>query len=174
MQSSIQVWENSFKIEHSRQRPRKGPSKQEGKRSEKWYKAETATQETRLRRNPRKDRPACVTLPRLCSLLVRVISCVLKHHDQTNERRKGFICLTRPSLKDDRNSSRTRTWRQKLRQEPWSDAAFLLAPIFTPLCLVCFLIEPKSAYPGMAPPQLAGLSPANHQLRKCLTGLSSA
>jgi hypothetical protein len=43
----------------------------------------------------------------------------------------------------DRNSYRAGTWRQELMQRPWR------------VCLLaCFLIEPRTTSPGMAPPTM--------------------
>jgi hypothetical protein len=58
---------------------------------------------------------------------------VMKHHDESNLERRGFIWPTLPhynsSLKSqDRNSNRARTWRQELMmQRTWRGAAYWLA-----------------------------------------------
>lgn len=41
---------------------------------------------------------------------------MVKHHDQSNLGKKRFCWLDRSQ---DRNSSRTGTWRQELKQKPW-------------------------------------------------------
>ena len=62
------------------------------------------------------------------TVLVRVTIAVMKHHDQSNLGRKGFIglhCIIRRS--QDRNSNRAGTRRQELMQRPWRKAAYWLA-----------------------------------------------
>jgi hypothetical protein len=65
----------------------------------------------------------------------------MKHHDQCNLARKGFIWLTLPyhysSKKEVRTGIKPRagTWRLELMQRPWRGAAYWLAH-------VSFLIEP--------------------------------
>ena len=48
----------------------------------------------------------------------------------------------------DRNSHRARIWGQKLMERPWRDAAYWFA------CSACFLIEPRTTSPGVAPPTM--------------------
>jgi hypothetical protein len=45
----------------------------------------------------------------------------------------------------DRNSNWTGTWRQELKQRPWSSWVLLTS---------CFLAEPRITSPGMAPPTM--------------------
>lgn len=49
----------------------------------------------------------------------------------------------------DRNSSRTGTWRQELVQKSWRGASYWLAPM---TCSAYLLIEPKTTSPGLALP----------------------
>lgn len=48
----------------------------------------------------------------------------------------------------------------------------LLTALLPAACSFCFLMEPKTTCPGMAPPQWAGPFPIKHYLRKCLTARS--
>jgi hypothetical protein len=43
-------------------------------------------------------------------------------------------------------------WKQELMQRPWRDVTYWLA---SPGLPACFLIEPKSTSPGMAPPTMS-------------------
>ena len=51
----------------------------------------------------------------------------------------------------DRNSNRAGTWRKKMMQNTWRDAAYWIASV---ACSACFLIEPRTTSPGMAPPTM--------------------
>ena len=68
------------------------------------------------------------------SVLVRVTIAMMKHHDQNNLERKGFIWLTFPHHCSSSKkvgtgiSNRVGIWRQELMQSPWRDAADWLAP----------------------------------------------
>ena len=79
------------------------------------------------------------------------------YHDQSNLGMKGFIWLTLIlSLLltegiPDRNSNRAGTWRPELMQRPWR---VLLSGLVIMACSVCFLIEPRTTRPGMAPPTI--------------------
>jgi hypothetical protein len=56
----------------------------------------------------------------------------------------------------DRNSNRAGTWRQELMQRPWR----VLLTGFLPLaCSACFLIEPRTTSPWMAPPTMGWILP---------------
>jgi hypothetical protein len=65
---------------------------------------------------------------------------------------------------------------QELREEPrgWAEveATVLLRILFSMACSACFLIEPRTTSPGVAPPtQVSGPSHIHHYSRKCSTGL---
>lgn len=93
---------------------------------------------------------------------------------------KVYLVYAPPSSKEDRNSRRTGTWRQKLVQKPWRSAANRLlpleccGPLASPACSVCFLTEPRTASPRMASPTMGWALPINHSLRICLAGSPAA
>jgi hypothetical protein len=76
--------------------------------------------------------------------------------------RKGFIQLILPHCCSSPNVVRTGT---QAGQEAGADAAAMEACY---ILACCFLIEPKTTSPGMAPPTM-GPSPLDHQWRKCPT-----
>jgi hypothetical protein len=66
----------------------------------------------------------------------------------------------------DWNSSRSgsRSWC-------WGHGGMLLTGLLPLSCSACFLIEPKTTSPEMAPPTMGPPTP-DHKLRKCLTAVS--
>jgi len=85
----------------------------------------------------------------------------MKHHDQTNLERKGFIWLTTSDsvyYSQDRNSSKAGTWRQELMQRPWG---MLLTGLLLMACSTCFLIEPRITRSGMASPTMGCVLPTS-------------
>jgi hypothetical protein len=68
--------------------------------------------------------------------------------------KKGFIELTLPHCcsspkKPELELKQSR--KQELRQRPWRGVTYWLVPL---ACSACFLIEPKTNSPGMAPPTM--------------------
>jgi hypothetical protein len=59
--------------------------------------------------------------------------------------------------RQDWNSSRAGTWRQELMQWPWKVLFTGLLPL---ACSACFLIEPKTTSPGMAPHTMSWALPS--------------
>jgi hypothetical protein len=96
-------------------------------------------------------------------VLVRITTAVMKHHDQSKLGRKGVFGLhryTATSLfilhrSQDRNSNRVGTWGE-LMQKLWR---LLLTGLLLMTCSACFLIEPMTASPGMAPPTMGWALP---------------
>ena len=91
-----------------------------------------------------------------------------KHHDQEASRGgKGLFDLHFHIAVDHQRKSGlelTQVKKQELMQRPWRDVTRLLPRP----CSSCFLIEPRTTSPGMAPPTM-GLSTLDHQLGKCPT-----
>ena len=86
------------------------------------------------------------------SVLVTVITAVMKHHDQCDLGVKGFKQLLIIEGSQDRNSSKAETWRQEpLLQSPWRGAAYGLFPL---ACSACLLIEPRTTSPGVVSPTM--------------------
>jgi hypothetical protein len=88
------------------------------------------------------DHPNCI--------LVRVTIAMMEHHDQKQVVEER-VCLAYTSTSQsitersqDRNSSRTETWRQELIQRPWMGAVYS----------TCFLIESRTTSAGIAPPSV--------------------
>jgi hypothetical protein len=80
-----------------------------------------------------------------------------KPHDQKQAVRRGFIWFTLPLGSPPLQEVRKGTWRQELMQRPWRGDASWLAPHGL---LSCFLIEPRTTNPGMAPSRMGwALSP---------------
>jgi hypothetical protein len=69
-----------------------------------------------------------------------------------------------------RNSSKTGTWRQKLMQRPWRDAAYWLAPHGF-LNLLSYNTQEYQLKDGITHNEL-GLLHINNYLRKCPTAPS--
>jgi hypothetical protein len=84
----------------------------------------------------------------MACIIVRVTNTVIKHHEQINLGRKGFIRHSLPthcsSLKEVRKG--TETW-----QEPGSGSWCSGCGLLIMVCTVCFFIEPRTANPGMVP-----------------------
>jgi hypothetical protein len=91
------------------------------------------------------------------TVLVRVTIAVMKYHDQSNlEGKWVYLAYTSISLfiikeSQDKNSNREGTWRQELMQRPWRGAPYELV---LHGCPACFLIEPRTTRPEMAPPTM--------------------
>jgi hypothetical protein len=66
------------------------------------------------------------------TLIVKLITAVMRHYDQATWEGKVYLAHTSTSLlitegSQDRNSSMAGTWRQELMQRPRRDAAYWLA-----------------------------------------------
>jgi hypothetical protein len=61
-----------------------------------------------------------------------------------------YFRVTSPSMTE----VRAGTWRQGLMQKPWKSAALL-----TMACSACFLIQPTTTGPGVAPPTMGWALP---------------
>jgi hypothetical protein len=109
-------------------------------------------------------------------VLVRVTITVMKYHDETKasgEETVYFIWFTLShhnlSLKEVSKGiqNRTRTWRQELMQRSWRGAVQLTG-LFILACSGFILTEPRTPCPGIVPPTMSWVLPANHLLRTCL------
>ena len=110
----------------------------------------------------------CVTMTKqpwlwvnyLCTVLVRVS--IPAQNITIKKQVEGFIQLILPHCCSSAKEVRTGT---QAGQEAGADAAAMEACY---ILACCFLIEPKTTSPGMAPPTM-GPSPLDHQWRKCPT-----
>ena len=96
------------------------------------------------------------SLSRTESVLVRASIAVMKHYDQSNLGRKGFVWLTLPhhcsSLKE------VRTGTQGRNKEAGADAEAMERGCLL-ACTACFSIEPRITSPGVAPSTMAWALP---------------
>ena len=95
------------------------------------------------------------------AFLVKVTITVIKHHDQSNLKRKGFLWLTLPqqclALKD----IRAGTWRQGVMLRPWRGAAYWLA-FYGLLSLFAYRTLNHQTGDGSTHNGLAGPFPIDH------------
>jgi hypothetical protein len=105
---------------------------------------------------------------------VRVTIAVMKHHDQNNLGRKGFVWLTFPYhcstlRKSEQNSHEAGTWSRS-----WCRGCggVLFTGLLHMAFSVCSSLEPTPPTQGWPRPQWAGPHPTDRSLRKCPAGLS--
>jgi len=55
----------------------------------------------------------------------------------------------------DRSSNRPGTWQKELMQRPWRADSYFMLPM---ACSACFLIDPRTTNPDMAP-HIMGIGP---------------
>ena len=96
--------------------------------------------------------------------LVLGFHCCNETHDQSNlgGARVYFANSSIQQLiksREERNAHRAGTWG---RSWSWGYGRVLLNGLFSWLCSVCFLIEPRTTSPGMAPSNRVWVLPTNH------------
>ena len=100
---------------------------------------------------------------------VRVPIAVMKDHDQSNLRRKGFIWLTLPhhcsSLKEVRTGAQICRNLETGADADAKEGCCLLA------CSACFVIEPRVTSLGVAPPTMGLALPLQSLIKKMLCRL---
>lgn len=83
-------------------------------------------------------------------------------HVESNTGRKRFIWLTLPLGSQGRNSNRTGTWRQEVKQNQRITTAWLLSLTHS----ACFLIQPWTSCPGVALPKMVRALPHQSLMEK--------
>jgi hypothetical protein len=91
--------------------------------------------------------------------LIRVIFAMMKHQDQ-KQVREGRDFLAFISLWSLLKEVRTGTLRHELMQRP--HGGVLLTVLIPIACSVCFLIEPRTTSPRVAPPKIGWSSTINY------------
>lgn len=71
-----------------------------------------------------------------------------KTSTETNLGKKSFIWFILPHHSPSWREARARTRRQELKQKPWRNASYWLAPL---ACSACFLIYPRPTLPRVVP-----------------------
>ena len=61
-------------------------------------------------------------------VLVRVSIALIKHYDQKQHMKEGFVLLTFPHHCSSSKKVRSGTWGQELMPRPWRSAAYSFAP----------------------------------------------
>ena len=87
----------------------------------------------------------------------------MKHHDQSNPGRKGFIWLMLPHHGRKSRPNRAGAWRQELMQRPWRGAAYWLA-LYDLLSLLSYRTQNHS--PGVATPTMGWALPHQSLVKK--------
>ena len=95
----------------------------------------------------------------LLDVLVRVSAAARKHHDQKKQVGEERVYSSYTSIllfinkgSQDRNSIRAGTWRQELIDAEALEG--LLTGLHLVACSACFLIAPRTTFPGMALPTM--------------------
>ena len=90
---------------------------------------------------------------------------MVKHHDQSNLGRKGLFHHIAHHPEKTEQDPGGRSWCR-------GHGGVLLIGLLPMACSACFVIEPRTTSPGMAPPTVVWVSAINHQSRKYSIGQS--